>query len=45
MVLADDPARVIAINLGGSLNLLQACLDSGVSTFLYAHQSRHLATL
>jgi nucleoside-diphosphate-sugar epimerase len=35
MVLADDPARVIAINVGGSLNLLQACLDSGVSTFLY----------
>ncbi len=35
MVLADDPAKVIAINVGGSLNLLQACLETGVSTFVY----------
>jgi nucleoside-diphosphate-sugar epimerase len=35
MVLPDEPAKVIAINVGGSLNLLQACLESGVSTFVY----------
>jgi len=35
MVLADEPAKVIAINVGGSLNLLQACLETGVSTFVY----------
>ena len=30
MVLADDPAEVIAINVLGSLNLLYAALESGV---------------
>jgi nucleoside-diphosphate-sugar epimerase len=35
MVLADDPARVIAINVSGSLNLLQAALETGVKTFIY----------
>lgn len=35
MVLADDPARVIAINVAGSVNLLQAALESGVKTFIY----------
>jgi len=35
MVLSDDPAKVIAINVGGSLNLLHACLETGVSTFVY----------
>ena len=35
MVLADDPARVIAINVAGSVNLLQASLESGVKTFIY----------
>jgi nucleoside-diphosphate-sugar epimerase len=35
MVLADDPARVMEINVAGSLNLLQASLESGVKTFVY----------
>ncbi|MEP7030516.1 MAG: NAD(P)-dependent oxidoreductase [Pseudolabrys sp.] len=35
MVLADDPARVMAINVAGSLNLLQASLASGVKAFVY----------
>jgi len=35
MVLADDPARVMAINVAGSLNLLQASLQGGVKTFIY----------
>jgi nucleoside-diphosphate-sugar epimerase len=35
MVLPDEPAKVIEINVGGSLNLLQACLDAGVRTFAY----------
>jgi len=35
MVLADDPARVMDINVAGSLNLLQASLESGVKTFVY----------
>jgi UDP-glucose 4-epimerase len=35
MVLSDEPAKVIAINVSGSLNLLQACLETGVSTFVY----------
>ena len=35
MVLADDPARVIAINVSGSVNLLQAALETGVKTFIY----------
>jgi UDP-glucose 4-epimerase len=35
MVMADDPARVMDINVAGSLNLLQASLVSGVKTFVY----------
>jgi nucleoside-diphosphate-sugar epimerase len=35
MVLPDQPARVIAINVTGSLNLLQAALDGGAKTFVY----------
>jgi len=35
MVLADDPVRVMAINVAGSLNLLQASLQGGVKTFIY----------
>ena len=35
MVLADDPARVMDINVTGSLNLLQASLTCGVKTFVY----------
>jgi len=35
MVLSDEPAKVIAINVGGSLNLLQACLETSVHTFVY----------
>jgi nucleoside-diphosphate-sugar epimerase len=35
MVLPDEPAKVIAINVGGSLNLLQACLETGLGTFVY----------
>ena len=34
MVLADDPAHVMQINVGGSLNLLMASLGS-VKTFIY----------
>jgi nucleoside-diphosphate-sugar epimerase len=35
MVLSDRPDRVMAINVGGSLNLLLAALDAGVKTFVY----------
>lgn len=35
MVLADDPARVMDINVAGSLNLLQGSLKCGVKTFIY----------
>jgi len=35
MVLADEPARVMDINVSGSLNLLQAALNGGVKTFVY----------
>ena len=35
MVFADDPARVMDVNVAGSLNLLQASLESGVKTFVY----------
>jgi nucleoside-diphosphate-sugar epimerase len=35
MVLVDEPARVMDINVSGSLNLLQASLNSGVKTFVY----------
>ena len=35
MVMADDPAGIIAINVTGSLNLLQEAIGSGVETFVY----------
>jgi nucleoside-diphosphate-sugar epimerase len=35
MVLTDAPDRVMAINVGGSFNLLQAALARGVRTFVY----------
>jgi nucleoside-diphosphate-sugar epimerase len=35
MVMADDPAGVIAINVTGSMNLLYAAMDYGVRTFVY----------
>jgi nucleoside-diphosphate-sugar epimerase len=35
MVLADDAAAVIAINVVGSLNLLYAAMETGVQTFIY----------
>jgi UDP-glucose 4-epimerase len=35
MVLADHPDRVMAINVGGTLNLLLAALDTDVKTFVY----------
>jgi len=35
MVLADEPARVMDINVVGSINLLQASLNAGVKTFIY----------
>jgi nucleoside-diphosphate-sugar epimerase len=35
MVLADDPAAVIAINVTGSMNLLYEAMAGGVATFVY----------
>jgi nucleoside-diphosphate-sugar epimerase len=35
MVLVDDPARVMDINVVGSINLLEASLKSDVTTFIY----------
>jgi nucleoside-diphosphate-sugar epimerase len=35
MVMADDPAGVIAINVTGSLNLLNEAMAGGVATFVY----------
>ncbi len=35
MVMADDPARVIDINVTGSINLLQASLQTEVKTLVY----------
>jgi UDP-glucose 4-epimerase len=35
MVMSDDPARIMDINVTGSLNLLQASLAAGVKTFIY----------
>jgi len=42
MVLADEPAGVIAINVLGSLNLLYAALESGVRTFVYCSSAAAL---
>ena len=35
MVMADDPAGVIAINVTGSMNLLYEAMAGGVTTFVY----------
>lgn len=35
MVIADDPAGIIAINVTGSLNLLNEAIAGGVTTFVY----------
>jgi nucleoside-diphosphate-sugar epimerase len=35
MVMADDPAGVIAINVTGSMNLLNEAMAGGVRTFVY----------
>ena len=35
MVMADDPAGVITINVTGSMNLLYAAMDCSVRTFVY----------
>jgi nucleoside-diphosphate-sugar epimerase len=35
MVMADDPAGVIAINVTGSMNLLNEAMAGGVTTFVY----------
>jgi nucleoside-diphosphate-sugar epimerase len=35
MVMTDRPDRVMAINVGGSLNLLLAAIETGVKTFVY----------
>ena len=35
MVMADDPAGVIAINVTGSMNLLYEAMTGGVRTFVY----------
>jgi nucleoside-diphosphate-sugar epimerase len=35
MVMTDRPDRVMAINVGGSLNLLLAALETDVKTFVY----------
>src|SRR3954447_16604093 len=35
MVMADDPAGVVAINVTGSMNLLYEAIAGGVRTFVY----------
>lgn len=35
MVMADDPAGIIAINVTGSMNLLSEAMAGGVTTFVY----------
>ena len=35
MVIPDQPARIMAINVMGSLNLLQACIDFVTGVFVY----------
>jgi UDP-glucuronate 4-epimerase len=44
MVLADDPVAVVAINVLGSLNLLYAAIDTGVSTFIYCSSTAALGS-
>jgi len=44
MVLADDPIKVITINVLGSLNLLYAAMDAGVNTFIYCSSAAALGS-
>ena len=44
MVLAEDPLKVISINVLGSLNLLYAAMDAGVKTFIYCSSAAALMT-
>src|SRR5262245_55059535 len=44
MVLADDPVKVISINVLGSLNLLYAAMDAGVHTFIYCSSAAALGS-
>src|SRR4249920_371752 len=44
MVLADDPLKVISINVLGSLNLLHAAMDAGVQTFIYCSSAAALGS-
>jgi UDP-glucose 4-epimerase len=44
MVLADDPVKVISINVLGSLNLLYAAIDAGVRAFIYCSSAAALGS-
>jgi UDP-glucose 4-epimerase len=44
MVLADDPLKVVTINVLGSLNLLYAAMDTGVRTFVYCSSAAALGS-
>jgi UDP-glucose 4-epimerase len=44
MVLADDPLKVLTINVLGSLNLLFAAMDAGVQTFIYCSSAAALGS-
>ena len=44
MVLTDDPVKVIAINVLGSLNLLYAAMDTNVRTFVYCSSAAALGS-
>jgi UDP-glucose 4-epimerase len=44
MVLADDPLKVVTINVLGSLNLLYAAIDAGVRTFVYCSSAAALGS-
>jgi len=44
MVLADDPLKVITINVLGSLNLLYAAMDASVRTFVYCSSAAALGS-
>jgi len=44
MVLADDPVKIITINVLGSLNLLYAAMDAGVRTFTYCSSAAALGS-
>src|SRR5262245_55575128 len=44
MVLADDPVAAVAINVLGSLNLLYAAIDAGVTPFIYCSSAAALGS-